>query len=60
MIESNANEEAIDKWTAKCDEKLEKMEQPMEDIAKKSKDSRKADKRDETGASRIKQNKRER
>ena len=32
MIESNAKEEAIDKWTAELDEKLEKMEQPMADI----------------------------
>ena len=34
MIESNANEEAIDKWTAEPDEKLEKLEQPMADIEK--------------------------
>ena len=32
MIESNTNEEAIEKWTAELDEKLEKMEQPMADI----------------------------
>ena len=32
MIKSNTKEEAIDKWTAKLDEKLEKMEQPMADI----------------------------
>ena len=32
MIESKAKEEAIDKWTAKLDEKLEKMEQPMANI----------------------------
>ena len=34
MIESYAKEEAIDKWTAELDEKLEKMEQPMADIEK--------------------------
>ena len=32
MIENNAKEEAINKWTAELDEKLEKMEQPMTDI----------------------------
>ena len=32
MIESNAKEGAIDKWTAELDEKLEKMEQPMADM----------------------------
>ena len=32
MIETNAKEKAIDKWTAEIDEKLEKMEQPMADI----------------------------
>ena len=32
MIESNTNEEAIDKWTAELNDKLEKMEQPMADI----------------------------
>ena len=32
MIESNAKEEAIDKWAAELDEKLEKIEQPMADI----------------------------
>ena len=32
MIDSNAKEEAIDKWAAELDEKLEKMEQPMADI----------------------------
>ena len=32
MIENSAKEEAIDKWTAELDEKLEKMEQPITDI----------------------------
>ena len=32
MIENNAKEGAIDKWTAELDEKLEKMEQPMADM----------------------------
>ena len=32
MIESSAKKEAIDKWTAELDEKLEKLEQPMADI----------------------------
>ena len=32
VIDSNAKEEAIDKWTAKHDEKLEKKEQPKADI----------------------------
>ena len=32
MIENNAKEEAINKWKAELDEKLEKMEQPMTDI----------------------------
>ena len=32
MIESNAKDGAIDKWTAELDEKLEKMEQPMADM----------------------------
>ena len=31
-IESNANEEAIAKWTAELDEKLGKLKQPMTDI----------------------------
>ena len=31
MIKSNAKEEAIDKWTAEIDEKLDEMEQPMAD-----------------------------
>ena len=31
MIKSNAKEEAINKWTAEIDEKLDKMEQPMAD-----------------------------
>ena len=37
IIESNAKEEAIDKWTAKLDEKLQKMEQPMADIEETTK-----------------------
>ena len=32
MIDSNAKEEAIDKWTAKHDEKLKKKEEPKADI----------------------------
>ena len=32
MFESNANEEATDKWAVELDEKLEKMEQPMADL----------------------------
>ena len=32
MIESNAKEGAIDKWTAELDEKKKKMEQPMADM----------------------------
>ena len=32
--------EAIDKWTAKLDEKLEKMKLPMADIEKHSKTGR--------------------
>ena len=32
MIENNAKEKAIDKWTAEFDEKLEKMEQTMSDV----------------------------
>ena len=32
MIESSAKKEAIDKWIAELDEKLEKLEQPMADI----------------------------
>ena len=31
MIENNANEETIDRWIAKLDEKLEKMEQSIAD-----------------------------
>ena len=31
-IESNANEEAILKWTAELDEKFGKLKQPMADI----------------------------
>ena len=34
MSESNANEEAIAKWTAEPNEKLEKLEEPMADIEK--------------------------
>ena len=40
IIESNADVEAIDKWTAKLDEKLEKMKLPMADIEKHSKTGR--------------------
>ena len=32
IIENNANEENVDKWTAKQDEKLDEIEQPMVDI----------------------------
>ena len=32
IIENNANEENVDKWTPKQDEKLDKIEQPMVDI----------------------------
>ena len=32
IIENNANEENVDKWIAKQDEKLDKIEQPMVDI----------------------------
>ena len=37
MIESNAKEEAIDKWTAELNEKLQKIEQPMPDIEEATK-----------------------
>ena len=44
MIENNANEESIDKWTAKTDEKVQKIEQPIPDIeeAMKNSDRRKS------------------
>ena len=32
IIENKANEESTDKWTAKPDEKLEKIEQPIADV----------------------------
>ena len=37
MIESNAKEEAIDKWTAELNEKLQKIEQPMPDMEEATK-----------------------
>ena len=78
MIESNANEVAIDKYAQPKFETLEKMEQPKADIEKaiknwekekinrtekprtkiRDKNSRRKTERDETGASKIKQNKR--
>ena len=77
MIESNANEVAIDKYAQPKFETLEKMEQPTADIEKaikiwekekinriekprtkiRDKNSRRKTERDETGASKIKQNK---
>ena len=32
IIENKTNEESTDKWTAKPDEKLEKIEQPIADV----------------------------
>ena len=66
MIKSKAKEEAIDKWTAELDEKLKKIEQPMAVIEEaiknwerrksiKKKNQEEFEKRDETGASKIKQ-----
>ena len=77
MIESNANEVAIDKYAQPKFETSEKMEQPTADIEKaiknwekekinriekprtktRDKNSRRKTERDETGASKIKQNK---